>query len=295
MLKNNLSDLKTIEVGGYKLPADFKYLDKAFLKSLMSNCFSENVKSVYSRISGRIFDFEDFSNFVEVYIIDESIWAIDFSTLKNASYNDFIFDNNDLFGQVSSIISYITASYIDLVESGVIELFEEVNFSMPANEGLFMLSLFIAKKLGLPVNTLIVGSENHSDEIIKGVYLESFSNEDIEDIVGVFYDEYGIAVDLISALGICAMDGYYDKYIDDNRLCVTLLISSPYLFSRKVLKAITGDIELNTSKALDKLYLETSVEIPESIANNEIPSYFVEEIKLPQSIAISFIKTLSKV
>ena len=41
MLNNNLSNLKIIEVGGYKLPADFKYLDKQFLSSLLGLEFSE--------------------------------------------------------------------------------------------------------------------------------------------------------------------------------------------------------------------------------------------------------------
>lgn len=295
MLNNNLSNLKTIEVGGYKLPADFKYLDKAFLSGLIGKDFSEKVKSVYSKFSDRIFNFEDFSNFLEVSIIDDSICAIDFSTLKNANYNDFIFDNSDLFGQVSSIISYITASYLDLVESNVINLFEEVNFATPLNDGLFMLSLYIAKIIGLPINTVIVGCETPINETLKNVYFDYFSSEEIEDIIGVFYDEYGIAVDFISALSICAMDSYYDNYIDDNRLLVTLLISSPYLFSRKVLKAITGEVELSVSRALEKLYLETSSEIPESIVSNEIPPYYVQKEKLPYNIAISFIKALSKV
>ena len=295
MLNNNLSNLKIIEVGGYKLPADFKYLDKQFLSSLLGLEFSEKVKSIYSKISDRIYDFENFSNYLEVFILDESICAIDFSTLKNLCYTDFIFDSKDLFGQVSSIISFITASYLDLVESEVINMFEKVNFAIPSNEGLFVLSLYIAKKLGLPINVIIVGGDKPINETIKGVYFDSFNDEDIEDIVGVFYDEYGIAVDPVSAKAICAMDSYYDNYVEDNNICVSLFISSPYLFSRKVLKAITGEVVINVDKSLTKLYMETSIEIPKSIVDKEIPAYYIENVKLPYNIAISFIKLLSKV
>ncbi len=295
MLNNNLSNLKIVEVGGYKLPADFKYLDKDFLRSLLGVDFSIKVKSIYSKISGRIYNFEDFSNFLEVFILDDSICAVDFSTLKNLNYNDFIFDSKDLFGKVSSIISFITASYLDLVESKVINLFEEVNVSMPSNEGLLVLSAYVAKIIGLPINMLIIGGEKPCLDTIKNIYYDSFSSEEIEEMIGIFYDEYGIAVDLITAQGICALDSYYDNYDDDNLLCVALFISSPYLFARKVLKAVTGEVELSVDKALTKLYMETSIEIPESIENNQIPAYYVENVNLPYNIAISFIKALSKV
>ena len=90
------------------------------------------------------------------------------------------------------------------------------------------------------------------------------------------------------------MDDYYSNY-DDENLSVLFLITSPYLFARKVLKCITGDIEISYDKAIEKLNNETSQEIPLAIKEKQIPLYYVDNIKIPFDIATLFVKTLSKV
>ena len=62
-----------------------------------------------------------------------------------------------------------------------------------------------------------------------------------------------------------------------------------------MLNIVSYQKEINVERAIDKLYLETSQEIPESIINKEIPLYYVENVKLPLDIAISLINVLFKV
>ncbi len=291
---NNSINKNYIEVGGYKLPADFKYLEKDYLLSLVNNDFTSNVKEVYSKISGREFNFNCYVDNLDIFSLDESICGIDFSNGKNLKYSDFIFDNKDFSGNIYSLISLFVASYIDLVGAEIINMFEEVNFSLPANDGVFVLALYIAKKMGLPIGTIIVGGEKPNNFIIKGLYYSSFSESEVEEILDVFYDEYDTVLDTISTLSICALDSFYNSY-DDTNLTVLIILSSPYLFSRKILKVITGKGEIDTLKAIDKLYYETSLEIPECIKNNEVPLYYNEKVILPFETALTLIKTISKV
>ncbi len=293
MLNNSLNK-NYIEVGGYKLPADFKYLEKDYLLTLINNDFVSNVKELYTKISGREFHFDCDIDSLEIFSIDDSICGINFSNGKNLKYSDFIFDNEDFSGNIYSIISIFIASYIELVGAEIINMFEEVNFSLPANDGVFVLALYIAKKMGLPIGTIIVGGDKPNNTIIKGVYYSSFTESEVEEILYVFYDEYDTVLDPVSILSICALDSYYDSYEDTN-LIISLILSSPYLFSRKILKVITGKGEVDTLKAIDKLYYETSLEIPESIKNKEVPLFYNEKIILPFDTALSFIKTISKV
>ncbi len=290
---NNLTN-KVIEIGGYTLPADFKYLEKDFLISLINKDFAFKVKSVYSKVSLREFSFDLDIEALQIFSLDDSLCGVDFSTLSNASYLDFIFDKSDLFGQVCSVISLVTASYLDLVEGEVIGLFEEVNFAVPSCDGVLALAVYVAKKIGLPIGALIIGGEKPVDFTVTSVYYSSFTPNEIDDIIDVFYDEFDMVIDPISALAISSMDGYYDKYEDDN-LCVFLTVTSPYLFSRRLLKIVTGKGELDVKRAIQKLYFETSLEIPSSIENGKIPSYYVSSELLPFSESISFIKKLSKV
>lgn len=291
MLNNNLSKDKKIEIGGYNLPADFKYLEKDFLLSLIDEEFSKKVSKVYFKLTGKSYNF---NKIVEIFMIDDSICTVDLASNKSANYCDIIFDNEDFFTKVCSAISILTACYLDLVESEMISLFEKVNFALPSNEGLFLLALFIAKKIGLPIDNILVGGEFKTTPIIKGVYFANLTERDVDDVLGAFFDEYDIAFDPISVKGIVAIDSYYDSY-EDNNLCVNLNLSSPYLFARRVLNVVAFKREIDVKRAIDKLYNETSQEIPESILNNEIPLYYLENVILPFDVAISFINELYKV
>ena len=291
MLNNNILKDKKVEIGGYILPADFKYLDKDFLLSLVDEEFSNKVKKVYFKLTNKEYNFD---KTIDIFMVDDTICTVDLACNKNLNYSDIIFDNENFFTEVCSVISVLVACYLDLIESDIILPLEKVNFALPSNEGLFLLALYIAKKIGLPIDMSLVGGEFKNKPIIKGVYFANLTESDVEDVLGVFFDEYDIALDPISIKGIVALDSYYDNYEDEN-VSINLNLSNPYLFARRVLNIVSYQKEINVEKAIDKLYLETSQEIPESIINKEIPLYYVENIKLPFDIAISFINTLSKV
>ncbi len=291
MLNNDLLNDNKIQIGGYNLPADFKYLEKDFLNSLIDEDFTIKVEKVYFKLTGKVYNF---SQNVDISMIDDSICSVNLSLNKNVNYLDLIFDNENFFTEICSVISIFTASYLDLIESGIITKSEKVNFALPSDEGLFVLALFIAKKIGLPIEVIMVGGECKNFPLIKDLYFANLTTSDVEDVLGIFFDEYDIALDLISIKGIGAIDSFYENYEDEN-VCVYLNLSSPYLFARKILNIITGEKELNVERAINKLYMETSEEIPKSIENKEIPSYYVENVKLPLDIAISFINQYLKV
>ncbi|MBO5926582.1 MAG: hypothetical protein J6Q38_03380 [Clostridia bacterium] len=283
-----------IEIGKYLIPADFKCLSKDFLKSLRDLDFNTRVEAVFCRLCDKKERFKDFSIFPEVYSFDESICGIDLTQGETATYLDYIFDAENLTSKIISLIAIFTASYLDIVDSGIISIFEKVNFAVPSNDGIFLLSLYLSKKIGLPINMILVGCQTNVNESIKGVYFEQYIESYLEEIIGVFYDEYGMALDCISAEGVIALDGYYEKY-DDANLTVLLNVASPYLFSRKVLYAITGEKELSYEKAINKLFLETSEEVPNSITSKIIEPFYKNFVEISINDAINLIKGLSKV
>ena len=291
MLNNIIINDNKIQIGGYILPADFKYLEIDFLGSLQGKEFSTKVEEVYFKLTGKVYNF---NKNVEIFMVDDTICALDLASNRNANYLDVIDDNEDFSTKIYTLVSIFTACYVDLVDSGIIKSLEKVNFALPSDDGIFLLSLFIAKKIGLPIDTIICGGDVKTAPQIKGLYFKRVNETDIEDFIGIFFDEYDMALDPISVKGIVAMDGFYESYEDEN-VTVYLNLSSPYLFARKVLNIVSGEKILDVYKAIDKLYFETSQDIPESIKNKEIPLYYVENIKMPLDIAISFINAYLKV
>lgn len=291
MLNNIIIKDNKIQIGGYILPADFKYLEKDFLLSLDGKDFSKKVEDVYFKLTGKKYKFD---KNVDISMIDDSICALDLSLNKNANYLDVIFDNENFSTQIYSLISIISATYLDLIESEVISKDEKINFAIPSNEGLLVLALFIAKKIGLPIETIMVGSKDVCHIKIDGMFFTKATDNDIEDFIGVFFDEYDIAIDPVSVKGIVSIDAFYNDF-DDQNVSIYLNLISPYLFAKQVLSIMTGERVNSDIKAIDKLYLETSQEIPLSIENKEIPLNYEEKVILPFDIAISFINALIKV
>ena len=236
-------------------------------KNMESNHWLYKVSKVYFELTGKEYNFD---KTIDIFMVDDTICTVDLAWGKNVNYSDIIFNNKDFFNEVCSVISVLTACYLDLIQSEIISPFEKVNFTLPSNEGIFLLALYIAKNIGVPIDVIMVGGEFKKLPSVKGVYFTNVTDSDVEDVLGVFFDEYDIALDPISAKGITALDSYYDKNEDEN-VSINLNISNPYLFARKVLNIVSYQKEINVERAIDKLYLETSQEIPESIINKEIP------------------------
>jgi len=89
--------------------------------------------------------------------------------------------NNKMFSSANSInvgrlvpqMVYYFYSYMKLVESGAIKKWDKVNFAVPTGNFGNILAGYYAKKLGLPVNKLICGSNENNvlyDFIKTGVY-----------------------------------------------------------------------------------------------------------------------------
>ena len=89
--------------------------------------------------------------------------------------------NNKMFSSANSInvgrlvpqIVYYFNSYMKLVEDGAIKMWDKVNFSVPTGNFGNILAGYYAKKLGLPVNKLICGSNENNvlyDFIKTGIY-----------------------------------------------------------------------------------------------------------------------------
>ena len=95
--------------------------------------------------------------------------------------NDYLGENDKMFSSANSInigrlvpqIVYYFYSYITLVRNGAIKNLDKVNFSVPTGNFGNILAGYFAKKLGLPINKLICGSNENNvlyDFIKTGVY-----------------------------------------------------------------------------------------------------------------------------
>ena len=112
--------------------------------------------------------------------------------------------------------------------------------------------------------------------------------------MSIFFEDTDYLFDPISVRGLVAEDEYYSDYEDGN---VTALLSliSPYKFARRVLKTLTGKNELNVQKAINGVYNETAMEIPDGIISGEIPPFFKEDENNLDIRLFNLIKTLNKV
>jgi len=99
----------------------------------------------------------------------------------NEKLHNDIAENKKMFSSANSInigrlvpqIVYYFYSYMKLVESGAIKMLDKVNFSVPTGNFGNILAGFYAKKLGLPINKLICGSNENNvlyDFMKTGIY-----------------------------------------------------------------------------------------------------------------------------
>lgn len=287
-------------VGRHGLPADFPYLDGVFISSLIDLDFKERASAVYTAVTSRKPDENAFS-FLEgvdepasVVTFDDGLAAVELSDGKTASFYDYVFDKTDLFGMVASVISIVVSVVCDLISGGAIDPSEKVIFACPFNDGLIPLSLLIAKKTGVPIEMICAGDLKPDDSLFGGLYLSQVVEAEIDEVISDFYDEYSYPVDPLSALSLIALDNYLADY-DDNSFAVFFALVSPYLYSRRILKDVTGKNEISTDKAERALYLETALDIPDCIKNKKMPPFFNEKPLISAETALTLIKCADKI
>ncbi len=107
-------------------------------------------------------------------------------------------------------------------------------------------------------------SNEELEKIEKDFYGAFCSEEDCEETIAEFFDEYGYVLDTHTAVAVAVSNEYKSFNIDDNAT-VILSTASPYKFTQNVLKAITGKFEKDAFKASEKLERETAFPIPNQI------------------------------
>lgn len=98
----------------------------------------------------------------------------------------------------------------------------------------------------------------------KEFYADCADEEECEEEIGGFFDEYGYVLDPHTAVAVCVAEKYR-RYSGDSKVMVTLSTASPYKFPQSVLRAITGERVSDTFKSAEKLYKETACPVPHSI------------------------------
>lgn len=267
------------KIGWYNLPADFQCLDLNYLDSLKDKSFEDRIIDLYSRFTGKILPQNAFENLIDcefpasVISVDDTICALELYDGKTLNYNDYIYDNSTIHMEVISLAITIISAYVDLFDSEIIEIGENINVACDLSDGRFLLALYLLKYAKLPIETVIFGVKKPIEDIIKGFSFETIMAGECEEITRAFFEETDYVLDPISASGMVACDLFYSDYEDDN---ITLLISlvSPFLYSRSVLKSIVNINEISVDKAISKLSLLTALEIPKPIEDKTVLPFY---------------------
>ena len=290
----SISKERNIEVGGYSLPADFQCISKAFLSSLQDMAYADRIKAIYKEILGFELPRNAFSNLEDaefpasVVSIDEGLAVLELFDGKNANYTDYIVSESKQ-SEIVSLTATFISSYVDLVTGGVINLGDSINLAINGEDGRLLLSAYFSKKVGLPIETILVGVEKPVSEVVKGVYFESPLDGDLATLISGLYDEVDYLLDPLSTYGLVSYDLYYSDYEDD-RVALLTCIASPYLYSRQVLKHAFSVNEISIDKAIKKLNMLTGIEIPNGIESKIVPPYFKINSEFSYKDAIEIIK-----
>jgi hypothetical protein len=267
-----------IQVGRYKIPADFKCLNVEFLTSLLPLDFFERVEKVYTFLSGKALPEFAFSNLLEVEfpasfcVLDDDFIAVELNDGNNLAYTDYIFSNADGVDEIYSFLSVITATYLSFVDSNVINFNEKVNFAIPNTDGIFALSCYVASKIGVPISKVVVAGENYKRKNFDNIVFVPANLEDAYEYLYYFNLDFDYVLDLESSKSLFAREEITS--VNENGYTVIFSLISPYYDSRRVLQAITDEKELSVQKAINKLYNETAFEIPEKIENGDIKPFY---------------------
>ncbi len=291
---------ENLEIGGYKLPTDFICIDNALLNKVKDLDFYSGYKFIFEYLSSSALPSNAFDNLngvefpLSVVTFDENISAVEMFDGKNAIYTDYILDFDDIFLKICSAITVFALIYVDFVNSNLISFGDSLNVACPSCDFILPLSLYIAKKCGLNIGKIILGTTSHFDGVIKDIFISSLSQCDEDDAISIFFEDTDYLLDPISSRGLIAEDDYYSDYEDGNVTAILSLIS-PYKFARRLLKTLTGKNELNPQKAINSLYLETAMEIPEGIEKGDISLFYKEDEGKLDLQLFNLIKGINKV
>jgi hypothetical protein len=100
--------------------------------------------------------------------------------------------------------------------------------------------------------------------------------------------------DPISIRGLIAEDEYYSDY-EDGKVTVVLSLISPYKFARRIYKTLTGKNEISVEKAINGVYNETAIEVPNGIINGETTPFYKEDGDKLDVCLFNLIKGINKV
>ena len=113
-------------------------------------------------------------NFDDAQTGVKNIFANEKFNRELAEKNKFLSSANSInIGRLAPQVVYYFVSYVRLVEKGLLEIGDKVNFSVPTGNFGNILAGYYAKMLGLPVNKLICASNENNvlyDFIKTGVY-----------------------------------------------------------------------------------------------------------------------------
>ncbi len=290
----DINKQKDIKVGGYNLPADFQCITLRYLTSLTDLSFEERISSIYVNIFGEnlpdnLFGALKNAEFpASVVSVDQGLAVLELFDGDSASYIDYM-PSISPKTEILTFTSVLISSYVDLVDSGLIFSGDKINLAFNGDDGRVLLSAWLAKRVGLPINVLLVGAEKPIDEVVKNVYIESPMDGDITTLISGLYEETDCLLDPLSTYGLVSYDLYYADYEDD---LVTLLLGlvSPYLYSRQVLKHAFNINEISVEKAISKLNSLTAIDLPSGIENKTLQPFYKLNTSFSLKNAIEIIK-----
>ena len=108
-------------------------------------------------------------------------------------------------------------------------------------------------------------SKQEKDFIDKDFYADFADEQDCNNKIGEFFDEYGYVLDTHTAVAMCVSDAYKQNYPLDECVNVVLSTASPYKFAKDVLKAIDEKTMADAFKCARKLNELTASPIPKQI------------------------------
>lgn len=292
-MKNN--SLIKNKIGGYKLPADFKCLTMDFLSDLSDCSFEERILKIFAKISNNecfngSFDSVQNAEFpLSVVPVDNTVSVLELFDGKSLNYEDYFYGIKDPVFKIYAMTSNVISGYVDMCDSGLITIGEKINIAVNGDDGVLLLSCHYAKMVGLPVDVIIVSSQKPIETVVKGLSIQNTLQNEIDYIIGAFYEETDYVLDPDTASSVAALDLYYSDYDDDN-VTLVLGLSSPLLNARKVLKCLTGKNEISVDKAIEKLSEFTALEVEEPILSRKIQPFFTINQELSIFDAIELIK-----